>query len=173
MAQEPEPGGLRPTSAKLLAGVAVAGLALGWFGGALLERTMRAVPTVPWTAVLVLLFAAAVLGWTAWTTWRTIHRQRRWIEPHRAVNYLVLAKASSLVGALVAGGYVGFGARFLDALPAPLPQERVVRAGLVAVAAVLVLVTALLLERACRVPKGPDEEGEDRDDESPDHGRRL
>jgi hypothetical protein len=158
VAQEPAPGRVRPTSVKLLASAAFVGVLLGWFGGTLLERSEGVAPSVPWTSVLVLVFAAAVLGGTAWSTWRTIHRQRRWIDPHRAVYYLVLAKASSLVGALMAGVYVGFGARFLDDLAAPLPQERVLRAGLVAVAALLVVTAALLLERACRVPRPPDDE---------------
>jgi hypothetical protein len=149
----------------MLAGTVAAGLVIGWFGGALLERTTAVVPNVPWTSVLVLVFAAAVLGWLAWTTYRTVHRRRRWIDPHHAVYYLVLAKASSVVGALMAGTYVAFGARFLDDLAAPLPQERVLRAGLVAGAAVLVVVTALLLERACRVPKTP--EGDDGEEEQP------
>jgi hypothetical protein len=170
VAQEPAPGRVRPTTPGLLVGTAVVGLVLGWFGGGLLERGQGIAPTVPWTSVFVLLFAAAVLGSAAWNTWRTIHRQRRWIEPHRAVNLLVLAKASSLVGSLVAGVYAGFGALFLDDLTAPLPQERVVRSAAVAFAAVLVVVAALLLERACRVPKSPDAEEED---ESDDQGGSL
>jgi hypothetical protein len=86
------------------------------------------------------------------------------IEPHQAVNRLLLAKASALVGALMAGAYAGFGARFLDDLSAPLPQERVLRAGLFVASAVLVVVAALLLERACRVPGGPDEEPGEEDE---------
>jgi hypothetical protein len=156
---------VRPTSARLLVGAAVAGLLLGWVGGALLERTQGAAPTVPWTSASVLVLGAVMLGWAAWSTWRTVHRQRRWIDPNRAVSYLLLAKASSLAGALVAGAYVGFGALFLDDLSAPLPQERVLRAGVAAFAAVLVVVAALLLERACRVPKGPEDDDEDHDDE--------
>lgn len=161
MAQETPPGRVRPTAWGVLAAAAAVGLVVGWFGGALLEETAGAAPTVPWTSFGVMAFAAAVLGATAWSTWRTIHRQRRWIEPHQAVNRLVLAKASALVGALMAGGYAGFGARFLDDLSAPLPQERVIRSGLVVAAAVLVVVAALLLERACRVPKGPEEDEEE------------
>lgn len=169
--QGPAPGRVRPTSGWLLAGAAFVGLVAGWFGGLLLERGSGVAPTVPWTSVFVLVFAAAVLGWTAFSTWRTVHRRRAWIDPHRAVNYLVLAKASSLVGALVAGGYVGFGALFLDDLAAPLPQERVMRSGFVAGAAVLVLVAGLLLERACRVPRGPeDEESEEDAEPEPDAG---
>lgn len=167
MADEPRPGRLRPTSLKILAAAVGLGLVVGWFGGALLESMGGVVPNVPWSSVFLLLFAAAVLGATAWTTWRTIHRQRRWIEPHRAVNYLVLAKASALVGAMVVGAYVGFGARYLDALVAPLPQERVLRSAFAAGAAVLVVVTALLLERACRVPKTPEDDEDRHDDEDP------
>jgi hypothetical protein len=162
VAQETPPGVVRPTSWRVLLAAAAVGGVFGWFGGALLEESTGAAPTVPWTSVVVMVFAAAVLGATAWSTWRTIHRQRRWIEPHQAVNRLLLAKASALVGALMAGAYGGFGARFLDDLSAPLPQQRVLRAGLFVVAAVLVVVAALLLERACRVPKAPDEkEGEE------------
>jgi small-conductance mechanosensitive channel len=164
VAQDSPPGSVRPTSARLLLTGAAVGAVVGWFGGALMERAGAVVPTVPWTSVFVLLFAAAVLGALAWSTWRTVHRQRRWIDPHRAVSYLLLAKASSLVGALVAGGYLAFAARFLDDLAAPLPQQRVLRGGLVALAAVVVVVTGLLLERACRVPKGPDEDEDERGD---------
>jgi len=160
VANEPAPGRVRQTRIAVLLAAAVVGLVAGWFGGALLERSDGVAPTVPWTSVGVLVFGAAVLGATAWSTWRTIHRQRRWIDPHKAVNRLVLAKASAVVGALMAGLYAGYGARFLDDLGAPLPQERVIRAGLVVVAAVLVVVTALLLEHACRVPKPPEDERE-------------
>jgi uncharacterized membrane protein YgcG len=160
VANEPEPGRVRPTRITVLLAAAAVGLVVGWFGGALVELSDGVAPSVPWSSVGVLVFAAAVLGGTAWTTWRTIHRQRRWIDPHKAVNRLVLAKASALVGALMAGLYAGYGARFLDDLTAPLPQERVIRSGLVVLAAVLVVVTALLLEHACRVPKPPDDEKE-------------
>jgi hypothetical protein len=170
VAQESPPGHVRPTSWRVLLAAAAVGLVGGWFGGALLEGSAGAAPTVPWTSVGVMAFAAAVLGTTAWSTWRTIHRQRRWIEPHQAVNRLVLAKASALVGALMAGAYVGFGARFLDDLSAPLPQQRVLRAGLVAATAVLVTVAALLLERACRVPKAPDEEAGEQSEDAPEDG---
>jgi hypothetical protein len=158
VANEPEPGRVRPTRITVLLAAAAVGLVVGWFGGALVELSDGVAPSVPWSSVGVLVFAAAVLGGTAWTTWRTIHRQRRWIDPHKAVNRLVLAKASALVGALMAGLYAGYGARFLDDLGAPLPQERVIRSGLVVLAAVLVVVAAVLLEHACRVPKPPEDE---------------
>jgi hypothetical protein len=77
VAQETPPGRVRPTAWRVLLAVAAVGLVGGWFGGTLLEESAGAAPTVPWTSVVVMVFAAAVLGATAWSTWRTIHRQRR------------------------------------------------------------------------------------------------
>ncbi|HEV8055692.1 MAG TPA: DUF3180 domain-containing protein [Nocardioidaceae bacterium] len=161
-----QPGRLQPTSFALLTALGVAGAVLGWFLVPLLERTNRTAPTVPWSSVLLLVFAAAVLGGTAWSTWHTLHRRRSYLDPHRAVNYLVLAKASAVVGVFVAGAYLGFGAQFLDQLQIPLPRQRVVRSALAAVAALLLMVAGLLLERACKVPgAGADDEDEGNDDE--------
>jgi hypothetical protein len=110
--------------------------------------------------VLALAFLAAVLLGTAWSTWRALHRLQRYIEPHRAVNLLVLAKASALVGALVAGAYLGFGAQFLDSLDIMLPRERAIRSGLAALASLVMMVGGLLLERALKVPGEPEEKSD-------------
>ncbi|MDP9443116.1 MAG: DUF3180 domain-containing protein [Actinomycetota bacterium] len=162
MTEQPDrPGRLQQTSSTLLAVLVIAGAVLGWFAVPLFERTGGIAPTVPWSSVLLLFFATAVLGWAAWTTWQTLHRRHQRIDPHRAVNLLVLAKASALVGALVTGGYLGFGAQFVDELQVALPRERVVRSALAVVAAVLLTIAGLLLERACKVPTAPDESEED------------
>ena len=153
-----QPGRIRTTSPGLLVATVVVGFALGWFAVPALEASRGVVPSVPWTAVVVLAFLAAVLFGLAWLTYRTIHRRRERMEPQRAVNLLVLGKASALMGALVAGGYVGFGAHFVDSLDIALPQQRVVRSALAAACAAAVCIGGLLLERACRVPKSPDDE---------------
>lgn len=155
------PGRVRTTRPGVLAALAVAGAVLGWYAVPLLDRIRGVVPAVPWSAVLVLAGTAALLLGAAFWTHRTIHRRRARMDPRRAVNLLVLAKASALVGALVGGGYLGFGAQFLDSLDIALPRQRVVRSGLAAAAAVLVCVGGLLLERACRVPRDPDDLDDD------------
>jgi lysylphosphatidylglycerol synthetase-like protein (DUF2156 family) len=118
---------------------------------------------------VVLLFAAAVLGGIAWQTWSVIHRQRRRMEFNRAVNFLVLAKASVLVGALVAGVYAGYGLHYLDDLAFEALAQRVLRSGVAVVGGIAIVVAGLLLERACTVPGGgaEDEESGEADD---DHG---
>lgn len=151
------PGRVRTTRPGLLAALALAGGVLGWYAVPLLERVRGVAPSVPWSAVLVLAGLAVLLLGAAFFTHRTIHRRRQRMDPRRAVNLLVLAKASAMVGALVAAGYVGFGAHFLDNLDIALPQQRVIRSALAAAAAVLVCVGGLLLERACRVPRDPDD----------------
>jgi hypothetical protein len=77
------------------------------------------------------------------------------------IRMLALAKACAIVGALVGGFYGGFALAFLDALDATLGRERFVRALAAAVASLLLMVAALLLERACRLPDDEDPDAEE------------
>ena len=133
------------------------GALLGWGLVPFSERASGVAPRVEWTSVAALLVIAGVVLVLAYTTYRTVHRDRRRMDPQRAVNFLLLAKASALVGAVVAGGYLGFGLQFVDQMDIDLPRERVIRALCAAVSGVAVVVSGLLLERACRVPRGDDE----------------
>jgi Protein of unknown function (DUF3180) len=146
------PGRIRPTRLRTLAAVAAGGLVVGWFGVPLLREVDGTVPTIPWVSVLALLFAGAVLVGMAWQTWTQLHRRHQRIDPHRAVNFLVLAKASAIVGAAVAGVYLGYAAQYLDGLGYDAPTSRVLRGAAGTVAGVLIVVGGLVLERACIVP---------------------
>ncbi|HEY1134863.1 MAG TPA: DUF3180 domain-containing protein [Nocardioides sp.] len=132
----------------------VVGLVIGW----LLRRLGRSlgvdVPAVSWTQVLLLVLVAAILAGTAWVTHRTVERARADLPAHQAVNRLVLARACALVGALLLGGYVGHAVSWLGSA-SYVADERLTRSLLAAGAAAAVLVTSLLLERACRVPAEP------------------
>nr|WP_218855793.1 DUF3180 domain-containing protein [Nocardioides daedukensis] len=127
----------------------VVGLVGGWALRPLTQNYADSSPVVTWLQVAALVFVAAFLAGTAWVTHRTISR-RSWIDPHKAVNLLVLAKACALVGALVAGGYAGYAIAWIGE-PAELAEQRMIRSGLAAVAGLAMCVAALLLERACRV----------------------
>ncbi len=96
----------------------------------------------------------AILAGTAWSTYRAVHVRRERLEPARAVNRLVLARACAYVGGLVGGAYLGYAASWLGA-SSELADQRVLRGGLAGLAGVLVAITSLLLERACRVRSGP------------------
>ena len=148
----PDPRGrLRTTSAGAVVGFALVGLVLGWLVRPVSLRIGDTAPTVTWLPALALLFVAMVVGSLAWSTHRALHRRRERLPVHQAVNRLVLAKASALAGSLVAGGYFGYALSWLGLTDAQLARERVLHAVLAGAAGVLLVVGALLLERACRV----------------------
>lgn len=160
MAQRPEDdeqlGSLRPTRFATLAVWGAVGLAGGWFLHPVAERVNGTAPVVSWAQPLALLLVAAILGGTAHATWRSVHVRRERLEPHRAVNRLVLARACALAGALVGAGYLGYALSWLGS-GSELADERIVRSAVAAVGGLATVVTALLLERACRVRNGPDQ----------------
>ncbi|MFY0406876.1 DUF3180 domain-containing protein [Solicola sp. PLA-1-18] len=149
---------MRRTSPVALALLVAVGLVAGRAIRIVVENLGWIVPSVPWTAPVALFFVAAILGTLAWSTYQALHRDRRRMQSDRAVRLLALAKSCAVVGALVLGGYLGFALSYVDSMDAALPRERVVRSLVAAVGAALVLVASLLLERACEVPKDPDDE---------------
>ena len=146
----PPTGRVRTTSAAAVAGFAVVGLVLGWLLRPVSVEINGTAPTVSWLPAVTLLFVALIVGWLAWSTFRTVHRRRGHLEPHHAVNRLVLAKACTLGGALVAGAYAGYAISWVGLTEALLARERMLHAALAALAGVALVVGALLLERACR-----------------------
>lgn len=147
---EPPGGRLRPTSAGALVVWALVGLVGGWVLRPLSERMLDSAPIVTWAQPLALILVAAILGATAYLTWRTIHVHQQRLEPQQAVNRLVLARACALVGALVAGGYLGYALSWVG-VDTELGSQRVWRSVVAGLAGIAVVITSLLLERACRV----------------------
>jgi hypothetical protein len=143
-------GSIEPTRPAALAGWAVAGLVIGVLVRPVAERVDDTAPLVTWPQPLGLLLVAAIVGGTAWSTWRTVQVRRELLEPHRAVNRLVLARACAIAGSVVGGGYLGYAVTWLDDA-SPLADDRVARSGLAALGGLLTVIASLLLERACRV----------------------
>ncbi|CAI9400383.1 DUF3180 domain-containing protein [Nocardioides sp. T2.26MG-1] len=155
--EEPQPTGhLRPTSGAALTIWAVVGLIGGWLLHPAAERFRDTAPIVTWAQPLALLLVAAILGATAYLTWRTVQVHQQRLEPHRAVNRLVLARSCALVGALVAGGYLGYAVSWLG-VDTELANQRAWRSAVAAAGGVGIVVTSLLLERACRVRSDDDD----------------
>jgi uncharacterized membrane protein (Fun14 family) len=152
--EEPEPTGhIGTTSPGSLIGFALLGLVIGWALRPVAISVNGIAPTVGWLPVLALLFVAVVIGAVAWSTYRSLHRRRERLQPHHAVNRLVLAKACALAGALVAGGYFGYALSWLGLTGVELARQRVVRALVGGGSGVALVIGSLLLERACRVRK--------------------
>ncbi len=137
----------------MLAVWAIVGLVFGWLLHPLADRAGTA-PVVSWIQPLALLLVAGILGYTSYSTNRQLQHRRDLLLPHQAVNRLVLARACALVGALVLGGYLGYALSWVGD-DAELADERIWRSGAAAFAGLTIVITALLLERACRV--GSDE----------------
>jgi hypothetical protein len=150
---EPEPQGrIALTGPAPVVGAGVLGLVLGWAVRPLCLRLGYAEPDISLVTVSVLFFGAAIVGGSAYLTRRTVLRDRFALQPHQAVNRLVLGKACAVVGALLTGGYVGYAVAQLG-VGDPASTARLWRSVLGALGALAVTVAALLLERACRVPK--------------------
>jgi Na+/serine symporter len=153
---EEPPGHVKTTSVGALVGFALAGLVLGWLLRPVSIELKGKAPMVGWIPVLALVLVAAILWAVASMTYRDLHRRGRRLEPHKAVNRLVLAKSCALAGAMVAGGYFGYALSWWRVTEAALASERIVQSLVGGVASVLIVAGSLLLERACRVRGGDD-----------------
>ncbi|MCD4532638.1 DUF3180 domain-containing protein [Nocardioides sp. cx-169] len=149
-------GSLRPTPPAAVAAWAVVGLALGWLLHPLSERLSGTAPVVSWAQPLALILVAAILGGTAHATWRSVHVRRERLEAQQAVNRLVLARACAYVGALAGGGYLGYALSWIGS-ESELADQRLVRSAVAAIGGLAMVLTALLLERACRVRADDDD----------------
>lgn len=155
--REPEPAGhVRSTSPGTIVGFALTGLVLGWLLRPVSIRLTDSAPMVGWLPVLALFFVAVIMGSVAWLTHRALHGRREQLEPHRAVNRLVLGKACAVAGSLVGGGYFGYALSYLGIAESALAQQRVLQALLAGVACVAWVTGSLLLERACRINREDD-----------------
>jgi hypothetical protein len=147
----PDPEGrLRPISYAVVTMWAIGGLVLGWLWKPIAEELNDTAPLVSWAQPAALWLVAAAIGITWWQTYRAVQVRRERLEPHRAVNRLVLARAGALAGALVAGGYAGYAVSWIGD-PAELAGQRILRSVVAVLAGIAIVVGALLLERACRV----------------------
>ena len=81
--EQPPDGHLRPTSAGLVTGWAVAGLIGGWLLHPVSERISDTAPVVTWLQPIALFLVAALVGAAAWATWRAVQVRREWLEPQR------------------------------------------------------------------------------------------
>lgn len=134
----------------IVTGIAI-GFVFGWLFRGAADGVGLAAP-VSWIQAAGLWFLAILLGGVAVITARAVRRRDITLDAQRMVNRLVLARAGTLSGALLAGGYAGYALTWLDSHP-DLVLGRVGLGLLAAAGGVAVLVTGKWLERACRVPK--------------------
>lgn len=152
--EPPEPSGhVRNTSHGALIGLALTGLVLGWLLRQVSLNAWGHGPPVGWLPVFALAFVAVIIGAVAWSTYRSLHRRHERLEPHHAVNRLVLAKSCALAGALVAGGYFGYALSYVGVADTDGEKLTFAQSALAGIACAAIVAGSLLLERACRVSR--------------------
>lgn len=137
---------------QVLALLALATAALGFLLG---ERAYGEIPSLSATAPIILALVAAVEAALAGVIRDRLRADPRpglrRLYPEQVARAAMLAKASSPSGAVFAGGYAGLLVFLIGDGTAAASNDRPYAA--VAVAAALALVVAaLVLERACRLP---------------------
>ena len=150
---------MRPSSPGVLVSWLIATGALVWGALRIAESRGTLPPALPWVGPLGIAFlAAAVLVSTV-----ALRRRLRGSagtkppQPLGVARMAVLGKASSHVGAVLAGGYAGYLLMLLPSLDIAARRERAVVAAVAVLAAVLLTLAGLLLERSCRVRPGGDD----------------
>ena len=147
---------LRRTSAALVVAVFTIGLVVGLLVRPVAVRLDASPPQVGWGPATTLFVVALIVGALAWNTWQSLHKKHQRMTSDHGVKMLALSRSCLLVGALFTGGYGGFALTYLGDLDTPLGAERALHAGGATVAGLLLLLAALLLERACRFPEDDD-----------------
>lgn len=158
---EPAPRGggtVGPTQAGTLAIAAVVGAGVGWLVFAGLDALGRPLPTIPLSAAFAEALTALVVAGFAVNTHRVVQKRRERLESRTAVTLLALGKTALVGGVALSAGYVAVAVYFWPRLDAALPRERVGASLLAALAGLGLAVAGFFLERACRIPRPPDDE---------------
>jgi hypothetical protein len=140
-----------PTRVWSLVVIGAACAAASWL---ILRLVYSDLPPLPWTAVPALLLLAIAEGWSgrnlrARLSGRMVSKP---ILPIAVARMAALAKASSLAGALIGGLTAGFLIYVSGSLDKATPRSDALVAASTAVAAILLVIAALYLERGCRIP---------------------
>lgn len=131
---------------------ALAGLAALYLANIVLAMRGVAVLVPPVSLAVALALIAVLLVAFAWPV-RSAAKGERRIDPFFATRVVVLAKASALAGALLAGAAAGILFYLLSRAVVPLGSS--LTAGATLVAAVALVAAALVAEHWCSLP--PDE----------------
>lgn len=163
---DPRPGSVQRTPGTVLAVAAMLGAGVTWMGVSALQSFGQPVPRPPLLGALALVLIALAVGIAAYIAHQRIQVRRERVTSQRGVTLLVLGKTSLIAGVGLAAAYLTITVMFVERLDAALPRERVIAAGASALACLALAVAGWFLERACEVPRPPD------DEETPDAPQR-
>ncbi|MEV1286014.1 DUF3180 domain-containing protein [Micromonospora sp. NPDC049679] len=151
-----------PTRPATLVVSALAAAAVAWL---LVTSYYTVFPPLPWLPTVTLMGLAVLEAYAAVNTRARVERRpgRDPVDPLAVARFVVLAKASSLVGAIFAGFYAGLLVWLvIEATNAASNDIPATASGLIA--SLALVGAALWLERSCRVPQRPDDENKGPDE---------
>lgn len=150
---------LGPTNPSTLLVGGLAAAAAGWL---LLSFFYGSMPPLPWLPIVTVAVLAVAEGFLAQNTRARIERRpgAPRVDALAVARYAVLAKASSLAGAIFAGFSAGL-LSWLALEPTQAATDDVPAAVGGVVASLALVGAALWLERSCRVPDRPDDADDD------------
>ena len=148
---------MKRTSPVVLIVLALAGAGAGYLVDHLLTVAGRATFSPSGLLPVVLLMLAGAVLALAWPVRRSIRGQSRTrVDPFRAMRAATLARASSLLGAILAGAGSGL-LIFLLSRPVAPPVGSVVAMTVLVASALVLVIAALVAEQFCTLPKDPDD----------------
>jgi len=157
---------MRPTKLKFLFLVLLGTAVVGYFVAAFLVGRGFQVPVSPTNLLITLGAIGVVLLALSIPIWRyrnalreySVKRPKR-VDPFYAVRVLLLAKASSLAGALFAGWHIGVvGYQVLSPVVVPVLA---LQNGLGFFASFALVASAYVTEQLCRLPNDSEPDAED------------
>jgi hypothetical protein len=130
--------------------------AVAWFVLDLWTRQGGRLLPLPWFAAVAIALVAVAVAVLGWEVRRSVRGQRSTpLDPLFAARVVVLAKAAVFGGAVLAGWYAAQGLVVLSNVSG-LRRERLIVAGVTALAAVALAVAGFLAQRWCRLPDDDD-----------------
>lgn len=137
--------------------LALLGAVLLWFVQIALAAAGRPVVIPPYTLGVALLLIGAIVVAMAWPVWRVTRKvPGARVDPFYATRVVMLAKASSLGGALLAGAGLGITLYLLSRSVLP-GVGSITMAAVATGGAVLLLVAGLVAEHMCTIPPDDDD----------------
>jgi hypothetical protein len=151
---------MQPTKPWSLLAIGAVCAALAWI---VVRFTFSDVAPLPWTAVPALILLAIGEFGFGRNLGARLHGQSsaKPIQPMAVPRVVALAKASSAAGAAIAGLALGFLIYTIPQIEKPVPGHDAIVSAVTMLAAIVLVLAALYLERACRAPEPPDDDGHD------------
>jgi hypothetical protein len=168
----PNRASLLPTKIATLVVVAIAAGVLSWAGW---SKFFGEIPDLNWLPGLTLAGLGIVEFVAAHNTRQRIERRpgRGPLNPLLVARYAVLAKASSMAGAIFVGAYAGVGIwAFVNHGQLRVADQNLPPAVAGLIGALALVAGAIVLERACRVPPSKDDEDQGTGGGGPSQQRR-